>query len=415
MYREAKDQGDLRSHAIGQDAGAGAAAPARDGELQALAGDERGTVAIIFALAIAVLFGAVGGAIDFAQVYRARAMVQNGLDAATLAAGRVLQTGGETSAALNAAEAHMRPIRSQLPVSGPISFGVADGGASFVGSADLRFATPLLSIIGFDSMPIVLASKAKFGAGAEDLINIVVWENQSRATAKVAIAPFSNVVGLDSQLFNAATGRSSGGPSVRCVVERTGSEMTTETAPRAGAYLRALEDAVPGRACPENGEVVPLTADKSRLTAMVRRLGAAGSTAGHLGSAWAWYLLSPLWSGALHGESQPGSYADLTNITAGGFPRLRKIAVLMTDGEYNTQYSATSSTNQAREVCRNMKATGIEVFTVGFDVGSAGTAVDTLRQCATSPSHFYNTTTGSELRRAFRDIALQASPLRLSN
>jgi hypothetical protein len=36
-----------------------------------------------------------------------------------------------------------------------------------------------------------------------------------------------------------------------------------------------------------------------------------------------------------------------------------------------------------------------------------------LKGCASDPSKFYRATTGNDLKFAFRDIALQASPLRL--
>ena len=45
-------------------------------------------------------------------------------------------------------------------------------------------------------------------------------------------------------------------------------------------------------------------------------------------------------------------------------PKLRKIAVLMTDGEYNTEYLNADSTTQARSICANIKDTGIEVYTI---------------------------------------------------
>ncbi len=86
----------------------------------------------------------------------------------------------------------------------------------------------------------------------------------------------------------------------------------------------------------------------------------------------------------------------------------------MTDGEYNTQYIGADSTTQARAICAEMKRTGIEVFTVGFQVGGSATVLETLRGCASSPSNFYEATSGDALKSAFRDIALKSTPLRLA-
>ena len=104
----------------------------------------------------------------------------------------------------------------------------------------------------------------------------------------------------------------------------------------------------------------------------------------------------------------------------------------MTDGEYNTQYtsngvpdgssSLTSCPNAANGVCSSaqavsqctaMKAKGIEVYTIGFQLDNQ-TAVDTLSSCATDASHFYNSATGDALKAAFNDIALKISTLYLA-
>ena len=54
-----------------------------------------------------------------------------------------------------------------------------------------------------------------------------------------------------------------------------------------------------------------------------------GGTAGHIGTAWAWYTLSPNWSSLWPSAASPSPTARRT---------CDKIAILMTDGEYNTEY-----------------------------------------------------------------------------
>ena len=61
-----------------------------------------------------------------------------------------------------------------------------------------------------------------------------------------------------------------------------------------------------------------------------------------------------------------------------------------------------------------MKATGITVYTVGFQLGGNKTAIETLNQCATEPGKFYNADDGDQLKQAFRDIALKLTSLYLS-
>ena len=176
------------------------------------------------------------------------------------------------------------------------------------------------------------------------------------------------------------------------------------------------------------------------LKRRIDKLQTGGSTAGQLGTAWAWYLLSPKWNTVLQQafptSSPAAPYTDLTVLNAKGQPKLRKIAVLMTDGDYNINYckgveaknsDQTPDINcnsengkslaQATSLCTAMKAPvsggKIEVFTVGFQVSAA--AKTFLTGCATDASHYYDATTEVALQAAFRDIALKISSLRLTN
>ncbi len=166
---------------------------------------------------------------------------------------------------------------------------------------------------------------------------------------------------------------------------------------------------------------MPLSSDKDALNAKVETLSASGGTAGHLGTAWAWYTLSPNFAALWSSDSKPEPY---------GTDNLRKIAILMTDGEYNTEYDSNgvrvgsvgagsaangSSTSQARALCTAMKTAGIVVYTIGFELGSKySDSYKTLNQCASEPNKFYDAADGTKLKQAFRDIALKLSSLYLS-
>jgi hypothetical protein len=170
---------------------------------------------------------------------------------------------------------------------------------------------------------------------------------------------------------------------------------------------------------PAADEMMPLTNNKTALVDKINGLVLSGSTAGQIGTAWAWYALSPNWNSLWAASAAASAY--------GAGPR--KIAILMTDGEYNRQYDSNGvstnssgagsaangdSTTQARSLCTAMKAKGITVYTVGFALGRNATASETLKQCATNPSMAYTPDTGSELQQAFRDIALKINQLYLT-
>jgi Flp pilus assembly protein TadG len=246
-------------------------------------------------------------------------------------------------------------------------------------------------------------------------------------------------------------------PLVPCVTDRTGPGEFTDAAPGPNMWLNAIDG---GRAptkswdssdtpittdvgtaadptyswnyttdglCWDNmspNYVVPLTSSRATLDTRIDALEAYGSTAGALGTAWAWYLISPNWSTIWTGASAPGPYSDLTTTTSSGAPKLRKIAVLMTDGDFNTyrswkNYDPVTVSNNAKAICANMKAEGVEVFTVGFDLDALpgaerARAIDTLQSCGTDVEHFYNSLDAAQLQTAFRDIALKLSQLYLA-
>lgn len=437
------------------------------------AGDTRGDVAILFGLMALVLFAMIGLAVDYGRFVNARSQTIAATDAAVLAGARALQTnGGNQSAALKVAQAYYaQATKNRLSLTNDtINFAIADNATSMVTTGNATITTPFMGLAGTSSLPILRKdgsdySKAVLAVGgnaelnleismmlditgsmkgqkltdmkaaATDLINIVVWTDQSKFTSKVAIVPFAYDVRLPAAAFKKATGTTS--TTYPCVVERTGTEKYTDAAAKSGQYVMVHNEATtttkkgkttttysPTCDVASSAEVLPLTSDKTSLVAKVNGLATAGSTAGHIGTAWAWYMLAPNWSSLWSASSNtPAAY---------GTDNLRKIAVLMTDGEYNTQYttngvpdnsnSLTKCPNAANGVCSSaqavsqctaMKDKGIEVYTVGFQLDNQ-TAIDTLSSCATDASHFYNSTTGDALKAAFRDIALKISTLYLS-
>lgn len=172
---------------------------------------------------------------------------------------------------------------------------------------------------------------------------------------------------------------------------------------------------------PTENVIVPLSGDNHQLKDHIDGLTAIGSTAGALGTAWSWYMLSPNFANVWPSESRPGPYSDLTAKNPNDSPKLRKIAVIMTDGLYNTyrnwkDQDPVAVSDNAKSICTNMKAAGIEIYTVGFDLdalssGDRARAEDVLKTCGSDISHFYEAIDPEKLRQSFRDIALKLSEL----
>ena len=458
---------------------AAAAAP-RGASLFSLPRDVAGNVAVIFAFSTLILFSLTGGAVDYARWYNLSSKTHAALDAAVLAGGRASQVadGDPAAAAVAAATEYFNTLKPALLGATQATFSVVEGNTVIRGTIAGNLSTALLKVVGIPSLPLAIQTEAVLAAGgnaetnievsvmldvtgsmkgqkiidmkdaAKDLVDLVVWTDQSKYTSRLALAPFSPRVNVGS-LIAPVTGMPasklvSGTPRYMkpCVTERTGTEAFTDAAPGPGAYVRAYmaDNNVntsgnynTAGTCNDptvDEEIVPLTSDKTALKDRIDKLTANGSTAGQLGIAWTWYLISPKWAHLLPQAAAPAPYSLLTEKGPTGRNKLRKIAILMTDGEFNTYGAvnhgdgssmATTISSNAVEICKNMKAAGVEVYTVGFDLGGNQQALNTLKACASRtpldpadlPSFFYNVQTGDELKGAFRDIALKIATLRL--
>jgi hypothetical protein len=112
-------------------------------------------------------------------------------------------------------------------------------------------------------------------------------------------------------------------------------------------------------------------------------------------------------------------------VLSSGAPKVRKVAVLLTDGSYNTfrgekGQNQQAVSNYAVGLCNAMKAQGIEIYSVGFGLdqlpmNEGAIATATLRACGTDIAHFYQTLNGNDLTAAFHDIGLRLTTLRLTH
>lgn len=406
--------------------------------------NDDGMIAIMFALTVAIVVAMVGGAVDYGRWLSARSQTLQAMDSAVLAAGRVLQIGGKTEAdAIATAKLVYAQNKSRLLDIDNVTFSVVDGKTVVANSAS-QVKTPFMSIAGVSKLPVNNIAKAELAASSNagsdveislmldttgsmggrkmvdlkqaaiDLVDTVVWSDQSEFTSKIAIVPFAAYVNPGRYAFEIAANYSPPGNSDNrtCVKERSNSNRYTDLMPSAAnGYFNRYSST---SACQPQATILPLTSDKQSLKQRINEMQPIGSTAGHIGTQWAWYTLSPNFADLWPLSSTPKSYSLLTQLNDAGQPKLRKIAVLMTDGEYNTKYSGSSSATQARALCTNMKAKGITVYTVGFGISKGGEADQTLEQCATSSEYYYNAADGNALKAAFRDIAFKIATLRLT-
>ena len=516
--------------------------------------DSSGAVSVITGLLAIMLFLFIGAGVDFSRWLHARSKMQTAIDAAVLATGRALQTnGGNQAAATAVGQTYFTEATSALSSveNRSIDIEIVDNGTGVIGSTKAKLSTPFMGLAGVRSLPLfvqgdaanpdtksngaefaksILSAGANAGtnieislmldvtgsmcddgngpcvagtkidalkAAAKDLVNIVVWADQSKYTSRVAIVPFSTRVRVDvdggggpvmkkltnldptwSGWYNECTAGTGSGASetggnwacsaysamnkanwkiMPCPTDRTGPQEFTDAAPVSNTWLNGHGgdrmtlswDSADTAATTKLGKtssdpaenwnyntdgscadvassdvVQPLTSDKALLLQKIDGLQAYGSTSGALGTAWAWYMLSPDWSSIWTGESTPAPYADISAKGPSGEQKLKKIAVLMTDGSYNTyrgwkDQPQKDVSDNAAALCTNMKAKGIEVYAVAFKLDELpgkerSEAEKVMKACGSKPKNFYNTSDAEQLQQAFRDIALQISSLYLT-
>jgi Flp pilus assembly protein TadG len=198
--------------------------------------------------------------------------------------------------------------------------------------------------------------------------------------------------------------------------------------------------------------ILPETASKSTVSGVINRMVPVyrGGTIISLGLQAGWFTLSPNWQGLWGDPNMPLAYNT---------PYMKKVIVLMTDGnnewydwpdgvpgqtpptapptgvpawtadgdadftaygrlKTNTRNVSPSNITTTlntwmSQMCTTIKQNGIIIYTILFN--NSNTATQTLfRNCASSPSYFFLSPTGTDLQTAFTQIGQQLSTLRLS-
>jgi Flp pilus assembly protein TadG len=466
--------------------------------LRCLKDDERGAILIYFTVALFALLPVAGAAMDLGHVFLVKQRLTNAADSAALAIGRRPNLTSDQATALLESFIRARytgnlksvavsdtgtQVNVTITVTVPMTFmqvlntqsvDITVGAAAVRPQGKLEIALVLDQTGSMGTVPpgATMSKIASLKLAAKDLIDAVVWDNQTADYySKVAIVPYAAGVNVGGSIANTVRGPISlgclllgcdrfqflnffGGSRTynisTCVSERTGAQAYTDAAPGPVALV-GPNYPPPADPCPSNS-ITPLTNDKTFLKSQIDLLQAAGSTAGHIGVAWGWYLLSPNWSSVWPSASQPAPYSDLDVLDAMGRPLLRKIIILMTDGDFNTAYCQgvishdstsgsdqdhiwctapnppmppntpnppnppNSSFKQAQTLCANAKSARVIVYTIGFGLPTGPSNARTLMtNCATDNTHAYLAATGDELRQAFREIATRIANLRLTN
>ncbi|MEM9205426.1 MAG: pilus assembly protein TadG-related protein [Pseudomonadota bacterium] len=401
--------------------------------------DTRGATIILFALTLPISVALVGTAVHFARTNNAEIVLQASADTAALAAAKELFKGDLSDAEVIA---YATRVFNENAVN---EDALMEGAANVVFTIDrdeeivtarargtVKHLTPIFSQLDETTVPVV--SQASFaiinvelsmaldvtgsmgGSKLDDLkdaatsiVDQLTDLNRrnmgQREGVRIALSPYAAAVNAGG-LTSTVTGIPAGDLVSNCVTDRSNPRDTPPRRDPIPQDLRAN--------CPTS-EIVPLTKNANRLNNEIRSFRAAGCTAGHIGIEWAYYTLSPNWTGVFGGESRPLPY---------NVDETLKVAIIMTDGEFNTAYAGVAgdptcsgvgrnrSEARARDLCGDMRRNDIRVYSVAFQAPTSAERL--LRDCAGEDARYFEADTGNELKDAFEAIAAEVMNLRLT-
>ena len=396
-----------------------------------------GNFAMMLALLTPVVFLSAGLMIDTTRLYSAQTSLGDAIDIAVLATTQDLTTG--VIAEQDAEQAVRRWIETNLadtPIGGNdvvIDAIIIDKDARTVEiKAHVMIDTTLMQIAGQDQKRVEATTKAAYSntkvevamaldvtgsmsgskmrslqQAASRAVDILIPGTTTQDRIRIGLVPYAASVNIrpvsDRISVNLTDNRD-------CAIERTGrNEFTDEFANNANP-INTIP--VSSGLC-VNAEITEMTSNAAQLKSSINRYSASGWTAGHLGVSWAHYMLSPNWNRAWGSNARVANYGD---------GNVKKVAVIMTDGEFNTYLTSGSggnnraeSENTAARMCQSMKDKNVKVYAIAFQAPPAG--VDIMQRCANpdegDKTFFYDANSEAQLVEAFEAIARDIQGLKL--
>lgn len=349
--------------------------------------DERGGVAVIFAVTLIPMLLAIGLAVDTARAYAVKSRLQQALDAAALAVGSSTGTAAEMQAlAQKFFDANFRA--DGLATASSIQ--VTVNGDTIVADGAATVDSTLMALGGFGAIRVVehsevvrairglelamvldntgsMTSNDNIGAlreAARELTGILFGNQTLHPTLRIALVPYSASVNPGRVAESLISGSTAVDPARAlgwkgCVVERAGANAVADTPAATRTWtpykwLPSVDNdynaSSPStvRADPSYGNggtgpnlgcptaITPLTNDKAVIDAAIdaMRAWSRGGTFSDIGMAWGLRVLSP----------EP----PFTEGLPWGTAKWDKAAILMTDGENQFfKLSGRSGPNEA--------------------------------------------------------------------
>jgi Flp pilus assembly protein TadG len=402
---------------------------------------QKGTTAVIFAIAAVPFLACAGAAIDFAHFSAAQTHLQAALDAGTLAAAAPdLDTDADRIAAGEAAfNANMQDGAGANLVHNA-SYAIVDGKVS--SEAKVTVPTNFMGIVGVEEMiadaiaevGIAQDKKAEvalvldYSGSMEDPINgVVKYEAMKQAATdlvsdlstaapdkvKFGLVPFSHQV--YTTLPKSYTVAGGSGTWTGCTQDRKYPYNTTADTPTSSSSTKWGQAMAPVHAAwgcsgytAHNLRIVPLTDSFTSITSQLAAMTPYAWTHIALGVEFGYHLLS-------QNEPYPEGAAFSDTGT-------KKFMVVLTDGMQTEPAFGPGATRTVAQgesnletLCTNAKQDGITIITIAFDLDDTVTR-QRLQTCASDPvKYFFVANNATEVAGAFDAVkAAVASEVYLS-
>ena len=444
--------------------------------LRRFASERAGNVAVTFALALAPLSSAVGGALDYTRAVMIGTEIQGALDSGVLAAASLTQDRDPETvvrAYVEAALGDHKDLVGSLVID--VTTKKAVNARTVSAEASVSMKTIMLGLIGIETMTVRRSSEAleevrnieislvldisssmrgrridNLRAAALDFVDTML-DGDKKDMTSISVIPYGGTVRLDRSFYRFIESgkwfRPDGLDYKVEIPERDdwngciefyGDEVA-DIALTPGGYGVIPEFTVWNRGndwCPNSAgtEAVFLSNDRARLRGLISNFDnpvLSDGTGTDIATAWGVRALDPHWRGGLGPSAdfsdRPAAYRDEETI---------KVMVVMTDGGITQQrrpegkyregkddphvgtkgtddlYSKGKARGNFLHSCADAKSSGVQVYAIAFQVNGGRNRQD-LKGCASS-AHTYYQVEDLDISAAFAAIAADINQLRLS-
>lgn len=415
-----------------------------------------GALSVAFAIAMPVVIGAAGVAVDLSMANMVKQRLSNAIDSAALAAAAT--AGGSSTEAITAKVQqffYQNYPASKIGTTYDLVVGIS--GDDITVSAKSRYDTTFAKFLGVDELIVSakttvtkeilglevamvldvtgsMSTNNNIGAlktAATNFLNTLCSNSACSSLVKIGIVPFANTVNVGpyglgknpsgstydtafvNNPYNKTFNQSNSNQWWGCILERSSPEDTQNSTSSWKWSMYTNPSGGINNGC-NKSYLLPLTSVYGTIKSKISSLAASGNTLSNIGMVWGYRLLSP--------------EAPFREGSAWGDVTVKKVAILMTDGDNNIggSYSAYGNWSTLKltdrnldeklaTTCQNMKNDGITIYTITFTSGIDETSKGYFKNCASSLDKYYDAPSQASLLSAFEQIARELSNIHIKS